>query len=436
MKTNQIRRRDNRRGAVVVLVAVSLIAIFALAALAVDTGRLYRERRNAQAAADMAAEAAGIQLFANYSQYKGKDTDGSARASALELASLNSFGRSVVSVNIPPLSGPFTAKNGYAEVIISSPMSRSFSNIFGSGNLQVQARAVAAGTMMASKASVILLDPTRKDALKLKGKSSTLQVAGDVIVNSMDKQAVKVDKRGQIIAENLLVAGGLDKKVKSFIDANVSTSVAPTTDPLAKLPPPSKGTQQTASNFKSSSGGRDVYNLLPGNYSELKFDKDASVKMSPGVYYVDGEISFKDSSSLSGSQVMIYTEAPKGIKFKSSGEITLSPPTSGTYKGVTIFQDAASKTKLEFKNDAKLSLSGIIYAPNSEVKFNKLDLEIDEDWSSERDIYQSDDDGGIIYQGGLSASIISRKLTIEKGSRIELSGADIATLKPLRGLVE
>lgn len=436
MITNRYRRQDNRKGFVVVLVAVCLIAIFALAALAVDTGRLYRERRNAQAAADMAAEAAGIQLFANYSKHKGRDADGAASASALEVALLNGFSKSVVIVNIPPISGPFATKDGFAEVIIASPTSRSFSNIFSKEDILVRARAVAAGTMIASQASVMVLDPTRKDALKLKGKSSTLEVAGDVIVNSTDKRAVKVDKRGQIIAKNLLVAGGVDKKVKGLIDADVSTDVAPTPDPLAALPPPVKGKQQKTSDFKTSVGGQDVYDLPPGNYSELKFDKDTSVKLSPGVYYVDGEISFKDSSSLSGSQVMIYTEAKKGIKFNSNGDVSLSPPTSGTYKGVTLFQDAVSKTKLEFKNDLKLSLSGIVYAPNSEVKFKNSDTEMDENWDSESDTYYSEDDGGIIYKGELGASIISRKLTIEKGSYIKLSGADIASQKPLRGLVE
>ena len=59
MSKLQSRRVQDRKGAVTVITAVSLILLLGVAALAVDAGRLYRERRNTQAAADEAADLHG-----------------------------------------------------------------------------------------------------------------------------------------------------------------------------------------------------------------------------------------------------------------------------------------------------------------------------------------------------------------------------------------
>ena len=436
MRKHQDRRLRDRKGAVMVITAVSLILLLGVTALAVDAGRLYRERRNTQAAADAAADAAGIALYATHAKYGGRDGDGTARASAVELASGNGYAPATVTVNIPPASGSFVGQLGYVEVIIDAPITRTFSSIFGKGDLIVTTRAVAGGTIKSSLASVMVLDPKRKDSLKLKGKNSVLEVAGDVIVNSSNKRAVKVDKKAQLIADHVLVAGGIDKKSKGLIDATVMTGVEPTPDPLASLPLPVKGTNRDPSQFKTSVGGQDVFNLPPGTYKELKFDKNDRINLSPGEYYVKGEISLKDNSSVNGSGVMIYSAGNKGAKFKTSGNITLSPPTSGAYRGVTLFQHGRSKSKIEFRNDKDLNLSGIIYAPNSEVKFKNTDLEFDEDWESESEDYALEEDGGVSVAGSLSASIICRKLSIAKGSHVRLRGADINAQRPVLGLVE
>lgn len=420
-----------------VITAVSLTLLVGVAALAVDAGRQYRERRNTQAAADAAAEAASIELYDSYDSYHGLDGNNAARASAIELARANGYEASKVTVNIPPASGAHAGQAGYTEVIVSAPIPRTFSYIFGRGDLVVTSRAVSGGTMIAGHASVLMLEPKRKDGLKLKGKSSVLEVAGDVAVNSTDKRAVKVDKHGQIIADDLLVTGGVDRNSKKQINASVSTGVEPTPDPLASLPVPAKGTDRDPNSFKTTINGRDVYNLLPGKYKELKFDDDDIVNMAPGEYYVEGEIAFKEQCTVTGNRVMIYSAGKKGVKIKTTGTVTLSPPISGSYAGVTLFQNRTSKSKIEFKNNVDLNFTGIIYAANSEVKFKKTDLDDDdEDWESESDDYTSVEDGSASDYMTMGASIISRKLSLDQNSHVHLLGTDINVQKPLRGLVE
>jgi hypothetical protein len=91
-----------------------------------------------------------IDLFTKYPSNQGKDTGGAAATSATRTATDNGFTDGVngakVTVNIPPQSGPYAKRAGYAEVLITMSQRRFFSAIFGSGDLSVSVRAVAEGT--------------------------------------------------------------------------------------------------------------------------------------------------------------------------------------------------------------------------------------------------------------------------------------------------
>src|SRR5690348_1157846 len=88
--------RARRRGAIVVLVALLLVGLLGVTAIALDGGLLLDNRRRVQAGADMAALAAGGQLFANYpaivmSKYTVADPGGAAAAAAFADAAANGY---------------------------------------------------------------------------------------------------------------------------------------------------------------------------------------------------------------------------------------------------------------------------------------------------------------------------------------------------------
>ena len=434
-----------RRGAVLVLVAVLMVVLVSVAALSVDGGRLFQERRNVQAASDLAAEAAGIELYQRFEQFQGADGDGEARAAALAIAAANGYPEasptSTVRVNIPPVTGPYQGQKGFAEVIITSQLSRAFSGIFGSNDLAVTSRSVAAGTMIPSKASILVLDPKKKGSLKLKGKNSSISVQGDIVVDSKSKDAVKVDKKSQIHAEHLLVTGSVSRKSKGLIDADVQTGVVATSDPMQSLPTPAKSTTLDPNDFKTSVNGKDVFKLPPGTYKELKFSKDDVVQMQPGIFHVENGVEFKGSTSVDGQEVMIFNAGKKGFKIESTGEVSITPPTSGIYEGISLFQNRIGKSRVEFKKGDHLDVEGVVYAPNSEVKFKNAnvdtgDYEDDEDFETDSDEGLEDDSGSSLSLSSIGASFISRRLSVEKGSLVRISGVNINVQRPLRGLVE
>src|SRR5438105_3344121 len=146
-------RAGKRRGAVAVLVAMLLTVIVGVLAIALDGGLLLDNKRQVQAAADAAALAAGTKLFVNYpaivaSNYTNFDPNKDGETAAKASASANGFpngSTATVTVNIPPATGPFTGKVGYAEVTITYNQPRYFSTIWGGSTIPVSARSVARG---------------------------------------------------------------------------------------------------------------------------------------------------------------------------------------------------------------------------------------------------------------------------------------------------
>jgi uncharacterized membrane protein len=178
-------KSEKRRGAIAVLVAISLVAIVGVVAIALDGGLLLDNHRQVQSAADAAALAAADDLFSNYITNNGLDPSGTAKVSALSTASANGYSNdgvtSVVTVNIPPKSGNFVGKAGYAEVIIQFNQKRNFSSIFGSGSLPVKARAVARGNP--GNIGILILDPHLQGALEIRGNVNILN-GGQLYSNS------------------------------------------------------------------------------------------------------------------------------------------------------------------------------------------------------------------------------------------------------------
>jgi len=103
-------RAERRHGVVLVLVAVSLVAILGIVAMALDAGLLFSQRRGLQAAADAAALAAAIDLFKNPSDRATAVSD----AQSVALSNYPDMPSPVV--NIPPSAGNYANQLGVTVV--------------------------------------------------------------------------------------------------------------------------------------------------------------------------------------------------------------------------------------------------------------------------------------------------------------------------------
>jgi hypothetical protein len=395
-----------RCAAILVHVALCLTVVLGIAAIVLDGGMMLAQREHAQATADAAALAGAITLADNYTALTSASPDGgsSAVTDAKNVASANGFNNNgttnTVTVNIPPTSGQFTDTTkylGYVEVIVTWDQPRYFSGVFGSGTIPVSARAVARGKAALQPASIVVLDPTYGDAkkggaLSTGGTNSTMTVPDAIIVDSNNSSAVTTLGGGATIVSqsNISVNGGILSGSNVYAPSSGSTTnVSQNTgksvsDPLSSLPVPSTSglTVQSASTLNISSNTT----LNPGIYQGGINITKGTVTMNQGTYYLEGgsgknpniSLSVSGNAALTGSGVMIYngetngtTNNPSSVgQINLTGTITLSPPTSGTYANISIFQDRNSTTAMTVAGGSGTDITGVIYAAGAPVSIS------------------------------------------------------------------
>jgi hypothetical protein len=143
-------------------------------------------------------------------------------------------------------------------------------------------------------------------------------------------------------------------------------------DPLADLPvpDPTKMVQQTTHKEQWTSGTRIIY---PGVYKGgISASSTANVVMMPGIYYMDeGGFQFTGGGSLIGEGVMIYNKPgngqSNGVDISASGTVTLSPPTSGIYQGLLLFQERTSNVAASLSGGSNMTITGTFYFAGAQL---------------------------------------------------------------------
>jgi len=385
MIRRSILPKKRRSGAVAVVVALCLIPLIGVTAFAIDGGLLIAERRRAQTVADAAAYASACRLYNNLSKNSdptGLDPLGTARAAGYSNASANGYTNdgttNTVKINIPPsnLSKLFQTKAGYAEVVVVFNQPRIFSAVLGSGTLSITARAVARGIRgqpaAYTTASLLLLDPSASSALQVSG-GARLNADSPIQVNSSNASAINVNGGSFMSAPSIQVTGGDTVQLGSSIQTTKSSAVqtaAPTmTDPLASLAAPNPA-PLTPRSFSSTYGSATIN---PGVYAGgLSLGNGMNITMNPGVYYMQGgSFSVGGGVTLKGNGVTIYMDNGGGqLSLQGGANVTLTPPTSGTYAGLTYFQNRNSTKSLGMANGSTNNISGTIYAASATASFS------------------------------------------------------------------
>ena len=368
LRTRQFHLIRNRRGSALVVTAVSLIVIMGVMALVLDGGLLMAERRHAQSVADTSALAAAYSLYNNYATDKGLDPTGSAKKVGRSIASGNGYANDVttstVTVNIPPLTGAFLGKRGYAEVVVQYNQPRCFSAVWGAGTMAVTARTVARGKVKGVY-GVILLDPTMPDALSGVGNARIAVPNGKIAVNSNNSTAAQFVGNAGATAQTINITGGSSAPGGAYVGM-LTLGATPTPDPLTSLPVPDKTMMSVQRTTPLSMNSQQSQTIDPGVYTGgISMSGGSSLTMMPGNYYIDGGgISTTGTASITGNDVFIYNGGSTvgSISLAGSSSISLTPPTSGAYEGISIFQDRTSTAALSLVGSGGIQITGGIYA--------------------------------------------------------------------------
>lgn len=135
-------RRDER-GATAVVVAVSLTAVLGAAVLSIDSGSVWRTRRNLVTDTDAAALAAARYLDAQGAKACDATAIANARAEAGSLVAANDSKSVMEGFSVTPTGGSCLAESGRVRVDGRLIAQLSFAGVFGVGSVDVASSSIA-----------------------------------------------------------------------------------------------------------------------------------------------------------------------------------------------------------------------------------------------------------------------------------------------------
>jgi Flp pilus assembly protein TadG len=363
LSPRQINPHDGRRkGTILVITAIVLIALVGLLGLVISGGQLMSAHRTAQNAADAGATAAALDLL-------GGRSNSIATASATSFVQQhNVLSAATVSVQIPPASGPHAGNSQYVEVLVSNSVPTRFIQVLGVGSSQtVTARAVAGQEGTAVAAGVIALDRNARPGIELTGNGSLI-VNGTVLVNSEggglnesgqpinnggSGSAITTSGNGSIYAHDVVSVGGVNdiSKIMNYDTSNsqspLHTGAVVQPDPYQYLSSPTTLNGAVATDFGivKLSGNQNV-TLSPGVYTSIETSANVNVHLDPGIYVITGGgLTMTGNSTLTGDGVMLYNTGSDynvNTGLPDSGDGTSSPPAPAAtqFGGVSITGNA------------------------------------------------------------------------------------------------
>ena len=371
----------DRAGSATLTIALTFTMLVGFAALGTEVAEWYSIRRTMQGAADSAAYSAATAKWngASTAAYTSEATTVSASYGFVDGSS-----GAVVTINNPPASGSHTADANAVEVIISRPQPLQLARMFLSGSPTLQARAVA--TLNAGgNACVLALDRGNVTDVSDNGNTTLNMNDCNLWVNSPSNSALTLNGQATINANAAFISGNYTTSGQASLNttAGTFTGASPANDPYADVPIPSySGCDQQ--NY-SLTGNRSQ-SFAPGSSGIMVFcnglsvSGGSSVTLAAGTYVINGgNFSISGDSSISGNGVTIVLTGNTGSGYATASisggsDVTLSAPTSGTLKGLAVFQDRnapqSTNPTNSFTGGTNQRITGSIYMPNQGVTFN------------------------------------------------------------------
>ncbi|MGN6308962.1 MAG: TadG family pilus assembly protein [Xanthobacteraceae bacterium] len=356
-------------GNVVMMAALLFPALLGIGALAVDVSDFYVVKSHLQATADSAALTAAYSL---------PDTDKS-RTNALNLANANvsaadgtvtSSGDIVFGVydrdaktftptTIRPNAVQVTAARNSAH---NNAAPTFLARIWGVESVDIAASSIAVG--LGPNACVIALAPSGSETFKVSGSGSVDVPNCAIWVNSSSSSALSQSGGGGYIkARSINVVGGYSSGNYTPLPTTSQKVIA---DPLIEVPepsPPSGCTYQntTFNNPISFSDGT----TFCGN---IKFN--ANVNFNSGLHYFKGaRVTTASNIHIVSQNAMLYFDSTSTWDSSGTGDIQLTAPQIGTYKGIAIFGSRSGGGSIfSLTGNNNYQVNGTIYLPKANLK--------------------------------------------------------------------
>ncbi|WP_439545475.1 pilus assembly protein TadG-related protein [Sandarakinorhabdus sp.] len=371
------RLRLDRRGSIAAMTAMLIPLLIGAAGLASDTMQWTLVRRSLQRQADSAA------LSGAYALTQNRDVTSTVTA---DLAKNSNFPlASAPVIENAPTAGPFAGDPGAVRVRIVADARLPFTGAFLGRATAISVEATA-GLQQDGEYCILALDESNSLGITNSG-NTTVDAACGMHSNSSGEPAINGQGSADIIASPVSAVGNVDNQSGAFRAGTVFQPYSVSQrDPFADLPDLSINGSPNNGDVRSN----QTRTLTPGNYRGMNIQGNAVLQ--PGIYYIDGArngggnpnnggLSIGSQATVTGSGVTIILTSSNpavggtfaGLRINGGATINLTAPTSGTYRGVLIYQDRrapAMGDTLQINGNSASTLQGAIYAPRNEILMN------------------------------------------------------------------
>ncbi|MBN9548888.1 MAG: pilus assembly protein [Alphaproteobacteria bacterium] len=215
-----------------------------------------------------------------------------------------------------------------------------------------------------AQACVLALDQHADNAVNLQG-STNVAMSGCVIAANSDA-ADSVNRGGSAVVSAACVStvGGTQGLTPPNATLSCGTPLEnqyASFDPLADVVPPAYTLCLPVPNGKTVT-------LSPGTYCDKTLS--GKITLNPGTYIMRNVvIKPGGNGSLSGQGVTIFLMENSQLIINANEQVNLSPPTSGPYAGITIYQAHGNTQALTLNGGSGSVVSGFIYAPDAAITY-------------------------------------------------------------------
>jgi hypothetical protein len=241
---------------------------------------------------------------------------------------------------------------------------------------------------------VISLESTATTGISV-GGTAEVDLGCGMITNSTSMDAAVAFGSSEVDASPIAAVGGIDASDNWSDDVQLLPFTLAQADPFANINPPtpsgcSKFSDYDVGNNNKPGGVVDLTSqtgvvcLKENGGTPASLEIKGDVRLGPATYVLDAT-SLKmtnNSARLSCNGCTIILTSSTAATDSSSigqvdlqgGEIDLTAPSSGTYKGISIYQDrrasnGSSSTNI-INGNSNSSFQGAFYFPNQEMQFS------------------------------------------------------------------
>ncbi|MHB8571384.1 MAG: TadE/TadG family type IV pilus assembly protein [Candidatus Dormibacteria bacterium] len=356
-----------QRGQAMVLMALMATVLLGAVGLAIDGGLAFARERSAQNAADGASLAAAYDIAQGLSEAAATvDAQSVTVLSAEKAASLTLVFRDAGGASTGSASQVVTV-----DATVSEASPTNFMGVLGIHSTTVTNTATA--KVAGSRCGLCVLSPGASPALRLTGSGQVTVTGNSVMVNSSANPAASATGSGSVTADSIGVVGTTSTTGSATFSPTPST-IGHFADPLAGVPVPQLGGANQGN--VSASGVRDIG---PGIWNNITVNGGGVLTLEPGVYVMTGGMKVTGSGVLEGAGVMLYfacsayptscTPGQKGaaLSLTGSGDFSVTPPISGTYKGLSVFYDRNSTATMSITGSGSDLLTGSVYGASADL---------------------------------------------------------------------